>query len=114
MKQRFVKTDDSDFEIRVLNEWLRTRRSQGRHDAVRTIQGWIIERFPESRQAVAIVVARAAAAQDRGAYSDAVAGFKRAITMAPSLSFTSHAWMRLGQIYLQKKDIVAAVSGIFD
>ncbi len=106
--RKLVKTDDSDFEIRVLNEWLRTRRNQGRYDAVRTIQRWIIERFPESSQAVSIVISRAAAAQDRGSYSDAAAGFERAITMAPSLSFTSHAWMRLGQIYLQRKDMVAA------
>ena len=103
-----VETDDPDFELRVLDQWLRTRRRQGRGDASRTIQGWIIERFPESRQAVDIVFAWAAAAQDRGAHAEAVAGFERAMTMAPTLNSAGHARMRLGQMYLLQDDVTAA------
>ena len=77
--RQLVETDDLGFELRVLDQWLSTRRRQGRRDAVRTIQGWIIERFPESRQAVDIVFSWAAAAQDRGAHSEAAAGFEKAI-----------------------------------
>ena len=107
-----VETDDPELELRVLDQWLRTRRRQGRRDAARTIQGWIIERFPESRQAVDIVFARAAAAQDGGAYAEAAAGFERAMTMAPSLNSAGHARMRLGQIHLLRDDVVAA-AGVF-
>ena len=107
-----VETDDPEFELRVLDQWLRTRRRQGRRDAARTIQSWIIERFPESSQAVDIVFARAAAAQDGGAYAEAAAGFERAMTMAPSVSSAGHARMRLGQIHLLRNDVVAA-AGVF-
>ncbi len=107
-----VETDDPEFELRVLDRWLRTRRRQGRRDAARTIRGWIIERFPESSQAVDIVFARAAAAQDGGAYAEDTAGFERAMTMAPSLSSAGHARMRLGQIHLLRNDVVAA-AGVF-
>ena len=103
-----VETDDPEFELRVLDQWLRTRRRQGRRDASRTIQGWIIERFPESRQAVDIVFTWAAAAQDRGARAEAVAGFERAMTMAPTLNSAGHARMRLGQIHLSQDDHAAA------
>ena len=103
-----VETDDPEFELRVLDQWLRTRRRQGRRDAACTIQGWIIDRFPESRQAVDIVFARAAAAQDRGAYAEAAAGFERAMTMAPSFGSAGHARMRLGQIHLHRDDVTAA------
>ncbi len=107
-----VETDDPEYELRVLDQWLRTRRRQGLRDAARTIQGWIIERFPESRQAVDIVFAWAAAAQDRGAHAEAVAGFERAMTMAPSLSSAGHARMRLGQMHLLQDDVEAA-AGLF-
>ncbi len=108
-----VETDDPEFELRVLDQWLRTRRRQGRRDASRTIQGWIIERFPESRQAVDIVFAWAAAAQDRGAHAEALAGFERAMIMAPSLNSAGHARMRLGQMHLLQDD-VAAAAGVFE
>ena len=103
-----VETDDPDFELRVLDQWLQTRRRQGRRDAVRTIQGWIIERFPESGQAVDIVFSWAAAAQDRGEHAVAVAGFERAMTMAPSFGSAGHARMRLGQMHLLSDDAEAA------
>lgn len=106
--RELVKTDDPDFELRVLDQWLGARRRQGRRDAVRTIQGWVIERFPESRQAVDIVVSWANAALDRGAYAEAAAGFERAVGMAPSHSSAGLARMRLGQIHLQQDDDAAA------
>ncbi len=103
-----VETDDPDFELGVLDQWLRTRRRQGRRDAVTTIQGWITERFPGSRQAVDIMFARADAAQDRGAYAEASSGFERAMTMAPSLAPAGRARMRLGQMHLQGDAAAAA------
>ena len=106
--RKLVETDDPDFELRVLDQWLSARSRQGRRDAVQTIQGWIIDRFPESRQAVDIVVSRANSALSRGAYEEAAAGFERAVRMGPSHSSAGLARMRLGQIYLQRNNEHAA------
>jgi len=106
--RKLVETDDPVFELRVLDEWLAARSRQGRRDAVRTIEGWIIDRFPESRQAVDIVVSRANSVWGRGAYVEAAAGFERAIAMEPSHASAGLARMRLGQIHLQQNDEEAA------
>jgi soluble lytic murein transglycosylase len=106
--RKLVETDDPDFEIRVLDEWRAARNRQGRRDAVRTIEGWIIDRYPESRQAVDIVVARGHSALSRGAYAEAAAGYQRAIDMGPSHASAGLARMRLGQIRLQENDEEAA------
>ena len=102
--RKLVETDDPVFELRVLDEWHAARSRQGRRDAVRTIEGWIIDRFPESRQAVDIVVARANSALARGTYAEAAAGYERAIAMEPSHASAGLARMRLGQIRLQQND----------
>ena len=106
--RKLVETDDPAFELRVLDEWHAARGRQGRRDAVRTIEGWIIDRFPESRQAVDIVVSRANAAWTRGTYGEAAAGFERAIAMESSHASAGLARMRLGQIRLQQNDEEAA------
>jgi len=106
--RKLVETDDPDFELRVLGEWQQARNRQGRRDAVRTIQGWIIERYPESREAVDLVVSWANAALSRGSYAEAAAGFERAIATGTSHSSAGLARMRLGQIHLQQNDEQAA------
>lgn len=111
--RKLVESDDPDFELRVLDQWLRTRRRQGRGDAVRTIQGWIIDRFPGSRQAVDIVVSLANSALSRGAYDEAAAGFERAIAMGSSHASAGLARMRLGQIHLQG-DNERAAAAVFE
>jgi len=111
--RKLAETDDPDDELRVLDQWLRARSRQGRRDAVRTIQGWIIERFPESREAVDIVVSWANSARGRGAYPEAAAGFERAIEMGPSHASAGLARMRLGLIRLHQNDPQAAAE-VFD
>lgn len=106
--RKLVETDDPADELRVLDQWLRARQREGRRDAVRTIEGWIIERFPESREAVDIVVSWANSARERGAYAEAATGFERAIRMGPSHASAGLARMRLGQIRLQQNDPEAA------
>ena len=106
--RKLVETDDPVFELRVLDQWHAARSRQGRRDAVRTIEGWIIDRFPESRQAVDIVVSRANSAWTRGTYVEAAAGFERAIAMEPSHASAGLARMRLGQIHLQQNDVASA------
>ena len=106
--RKLVDTDDPVFELRVLDQWRRARSRQGRRDAVRTIERWIIERYPESREAVDIVVSRANSALSRGTYAEAAAGFERAIGMESSHASAGLARMRLGQIRLQQNDEEAA------
>ena len=106
--RKLVETDDPVFELRVLDQWRRARSRQGRQGAVRTIEGWIIDRYPESREAVDIVVSRANSARARGTYGQAAAGFERAIAMEPSHASAGLARMRLGQIRLQQNDEEAA------
>jgi len=106
--RKLVETDDPMFELRVLDQWRRARSRQGRRDAVRTIERWIIERYPESREAVDIVVSQANSALSRGTYAEAAAGFERAIAMEPSHASAGLARMRLGQIRLQQNDEEAA------
>ena len=106
--RKLVETDDPAFELNVLREWRRARSRQGRRDAVRTIERWIIDRYPESRDAVDIVVSRANSALSRGSYVEAAAGFERAIAMEPSHASAGLARMRLGQIRLQENDHEAA------
>ncbi len=106
--RKLVETDDPAFELRVLEEWRRARSRQGRRDAVRTIEGWIIDRYPESRAAVDIVVSRANSALSRGSYPEAAAGFERAVAMESSYPSAGLARMRLGQIRLQQNDEEAA------
>ena len=108
--RKLVETDDPVFELRVLDEWRRARSRQGRRDAVRTIEGWIIDRYPESREAVDIVASRANSALARGSYAEAAAGFERAIAMEPSHASAGLARMRLGQIRLQQNDEEAAAA----
>ena len=106
--RRLVETDDPVFELRILDQWRRARSRQGRRDAARTIERWIIERYPESREAVDIVVSRANSALSRGTYVEAAAGFEQAIAMEPSHASAGLARMRLGQIRLQQNDEEAA------
>ncbi len=106
--RKLVETDDPDFELRVLDQWHRARGRQGRRDAVRTIEGWIIDRYPASRKAVDITVSWANSALARGAYPEAAAGYQRAIEMEPSHASAGLARMRLGQIRLQQNDQEAA------
>ena len=106
--RKLVETDDPEFELSVLDQWHRARSRQGRRDAVRTIEGWIIDRYPESREAVDIVVSWANSALARGTYAEAAAGYQRAIEMEPSHASAGLARMRLGQIRLQENDEEAA------
>ncbi len=106
--RKLDEIDDPDFELRLLDEWHEARSRQGRRDAVRTIEGWIIERFPESRRAVDLVVARANSALSRGTYAEAAADYERAVAMESSHASASLARMRLGQIHLQQNDFESA------
>jgi peptidoglycan lytic transglycosylase len=91
------KTDDPAMELRVLDTWVDVRRSQGRRDAARTVQGWILERFPESAPAAEIYFFRGDDLHDRGALVEARAQYVRALETGPH-AIAGLAWMRAAQI----------------
>jgi soluble lytic murein transglycosylase len=91
------QSDDLDLQLRVLDTWVDVRRAQGRRSAVRTIQGWILDRFPQSAQAAEIHFFRGDGLHDRGALSDASVHYQRALETGPH-SLAGRSWMRAGQI----------------
>jgi len=105
-------TGDEDFQLDLLEAWIDTRRDQGRRDAVRTIQGWILERFPESAQAAEIHFYRADDLHDRGAWNEATADYLRAARAGPH-SISGLSWMRAAQIVYGQGDFARA-AGIYE
>ena len=99
---------DGDFELKLLKEWRTVRRTQGRRAAVRTIDEWIVERFPESSEAVAVIFFRADQLHDRGDLTAAAGQYRRAANMAPEVDRAGLSRMRLGQIHLQRGEFEAA------
>ncbi len=100
--RQLSETPDSTLQLRVLERWMDVRRDQRRGDAVRTIQGWILERFPSSRQAAEIHFYRADALHDRGAYEEAISAYRSATETGSSSSLADLAWMRLGLIEMER------------
>jgi peptidoglycan lytic transglycosylase len=91
------ETSDPSLQLRVLDAWVDVRRAQGRRSAVRTIQGWILERFPKSAQAAEIHFFRGDALHDQGALAEASAQYKQAMEAGPH-ALAGLSWMRAGQI----------------
>ncbi|RMH14157.1 MAG: hypothetical protein D6701_11570, partial [Gemmatimonadetes bacterium] len=106
--RRLRRKGDPDFELRLLERWRRVRRAQGRRDAARTVDRWILEEFPGSPAAVGIHFARADALHDAGAYEEAAEEFRRAWRAAPRLSQAGEARMREGQLRLLLDDVEGA------
>tara|TARA_B110000196_G_scaffold318777_1_gene334946 strand:+ start:10576 stop:12930 length:2355 start_codon:yes stop_codon:yes gene_type:complete len=102
--RQLVETDDEDFELVVLDQWRQARRRQGNSSAVQTIEGWIIERFPQSRQGTDIIASRGHSAYSRSSYESAKDYYRRIQDMGSSHASAGLSRMRLGQIYLQEKD----------
>ncbi len=99
-------TDDPDLDRRVaartLNIWSGVRRRQGQSGNADTLRRWLVERYPESPEAVEIVFLRAWDAESEGATTRAVEGYTSVVENAPSLSRGGQARMRLGQIHLAR------------
>ncbi|GMR13457.1 MAG: transglycosylase SLT domain-containing protein [Gemmatimonadota bacterium] len=93
-----------DFELKLLKQWRTVRRTQGRRDAVRAIDNWIVERFPESPEAVSVIFFRGDQLHDRGDLAAAAGQYRRAANMAPEVDRAGLSRMRLGQIHLQRRE----------
>lgn len=106
--RRLADSADGDFELKLLKEWRTVRRTQGRRDAVRVIDEWIVERFPESPEAVSVIFFRGDQLHDRGDLVAAMGQYRRAANMAPEVDRAGLSRMRLGQIHFQRQEFETA------
>ena len=106
--RKLVETDDKDLELAVLEEWLLARRNQGNSSAVRTIEGWITERFPQSRQATDLTASRGHFAYSRSDYGTAKNYYNTIQSAGAPHASAGLSRMRLGQIYLEEQNYIKA------
>ena len=106
--RKLVETDDKDLELAVLEEWLLARRNQGNSSAVRTIEGWITERFPQSRQATDLTASRGHFAYSRSDYGTAKNYYNTIQSAGAPHASAGLSRMRLGQIYLEEQNYLKA------
>lgn len=92
--------EEADVAAEALEEWADVRRRQDRRGDAREIQDRLVERFPSHPEAVEVVFFRADDRHDRRDFSGALAGYRRAVEMAPDLDRAGLARMRIGQIHL--------------
>lgn len=105
--------EDGDLAAQALELWARIWRGQGRAGDARAIQNRLVERFPSRPEAVDVVFFRADDRHDRGDRSGALAGYRRAVEMAPELDRAGLARMRMGQIHVTEGRHQEA-AGIFE
>jgi len=104
------RIDDPELGVRNLILWADLRRRQGRSGDVATIRGWILDRYPESPEAVGIVFLRGDSSHDRGALEEALGHYAELQRMNASLDQSGLARMRMGQIHLRRGDPDAALA----
>ena len=106
--RKLVETDDEDLELAVLEQWLLARRNQGNSSAVRTIEGWITERFSQSRQATDLTASRGHFAYSRSDYGVAKNYYNTIQSAGTPHASAGLSRMRLGQIYLEEQNYLKA------
>jgi tetratricopeptide (TPR) repeat protein len=100
---------DPGVGARVLDVWTGLRRRQGQTNNVRILQGWLVERYPNTDQAAQVVFLRGDRAQDQQDWDGAISQYRKVTSMAPTRSLAGLAWMRIGQIHLQRGDDSSAL-----
>ncbi len=88
----------------ALDAWADLRRRQGRSGDVATIQKWLVERYPGSREATRLVFFRGDAAHDRRDYPEALRQYGAVAEMAPTRDEAGLARMRMAQIHLLRDE----------
>lgn len=101
-------SDDPDFAVAVLEEWARVRTRQGRHGDARTVQGWLVERYPRSTGALDVIFFRGDDHQDAGRLDDAIAHYRQVVSMRSGADRAGLARMRWAQIHLTRGEVAAA------
>ncbi|MDT8340850.1 MAG: transglycosylase SLT domain-containing protein [Longimicrobiales bacterium] len=95
---------DPAIGARVLDVWAGVRRRQGQLANVRTLQRWLVERYPDTDQAARVVLLEGDRAQDAGDREAALGHYARVAAMAPTRSHAGLARMRSGRIRHFRRD----------
>ncbi len=102
--------EDPEVGAPALDNLARVQRRLGADEAARATQRQLVERFPDSREAVDFVFFRADADHDAGRLPLAMEGYGRTALMAPTMDRAGLARMRVGQIHIGAGDYGDAAS----
>ncbi len=106
--RELAESDDPDFAATVLQEWASVRARQGRHGDARTVEGWLVERYPRSPGALDVIFFRGDGHHDTGRLDDAIAHYRQVVSMRPGADRAGLARMRWAQIHLGREEFSAA------
>lgn len=106
--RELAQSDNPDFAATVLQEWASVRTRQGRHGDARTVQGWLVERYPRSSAALDVIFFRGDDHQDAGRLDDAVEHYRQVVSMRSGADRAGLARMRWAQIHLGRGEAAAA------
>ena len=105
---------DPEIGARTLTLWAALRRRQGRTGDYQTLRGWLVERYPGTRDAAGVVFFRADAAHDQLRWDDAVEIYGQVARMAPAVDYAGLSRMRAAQIHLHRGDRAKALAEFVD
>lgn len=103
-----AESDDGAVAATALQEWAGVRARQGRHGDARTVQGWLVERYPASSGALDVIFFRADDHQDAGRLDDAIARYRQVVSMSSGADRAGLSRMRWAQIHLSRDEPAAA------
>ncbi len=103
-----AESDDPAIAATALQEWASVRTRQGRHGDARTVQGWLVERYPASAGALDVIFFRADDHQDAGRLDDAIDHYSQVVSMSSGADRAGLSRMRWGQIHLGRGEPGAA------
>ncbi|MDE2653485.1 MAG: transglycosylase SLT domain-containing protein [Gemmatimonadota bacterium] len=103
-----AESDDPAIAATALQEWASVRARQGRHGDARTVQGWLVERYPASSGALDVIFLRADNHQDAGRLDDAIEHYGRVVSMSSGADRAGLSRMRWAQIHLGRDEPGAA------
>ncbi len=93
---------DAAVGAEALRAWRTIRIAQGRHGDAATLQGWLLERYPSSLDAVDVVFFRAEDHRSAGRFDRAMDEYRRTSEMRPTADRAGLARMRWAQIHLSR------------
>ncbi|MCY4572312.1 MAG: lytic transglycosylase domain-containing protein [Gemmatimonadetes bacterium] len=103
-----AESDDPAVAATALREWAAVRARQGRHGDARTVQGWLVERYPASSGALDVIFFRADDHQDAGRLDDAIEHYRQVVSMSSGADRAGLSRMRWAQIHLGRDEQEAA------
>ena len=101
-------TADERIGARNLDVWRGLRSRQGLDAQVRTLNGWLLEEYPGSREAIEVAWSAGTGAEGRGQHDAALSRYAFIAEHARTSARAGESRMRSGQIYLRRDDPAAA------